>query len=71
MSAAPFAPTPSSYVEAKKLDGLVFAEEWIDCDDDGDDDGDDASVFQRLRSTGLFRRKDSFPSLRCRMLISS
>ena len=53
------------------MDGLVFAEEWIDCDDDGDDDGDDASVFQRLRSTGLFRRKDSFPSLRCRMLISS
>mmetsp|Transcript_20471 Transcript_20471/g.48094 ORF Transcript_20471/g.48094 Transcript_20471/m.48094 type:complete len:340 (+) Transcript_20471:111-1130(+) len=47
---APFAPAPSSYVEAKKLDGLVFAEEWIDCDDDGgDEDECDASGRMRCR----------------------
>ena len=34
------------------MDGLVFAEEWIDCDDDGDDDECDASGRVRC-SMGL------------------
>jgi len=55
---APFVPMPSSYVKAKKLDGLTFAEELIDddsfdddegCDNDRDNDEGDASGRVRCR----------------------